>query len=311
MASRHFIPTEAQFDSRQPRCDDMAYNTSFAFDSVVVLESLRPGDLRTGRDLFETTLAPASVIDPGFVSEFYEPRSGPEFLGALATVCQTAQKYGRSPIVHIETHGDKEGIALANGDVIPWQEVAPRLAAINRVSRMNLLVVAAMCHGWYLSAILRPTDRAPAFGIIGAQEDVPAGDLLDAMKQLYSCLIVPAHDLRVALDAANSGRDLADWTYRMEGAELMLCRVYRQYLRGLEEEETRAQRISRLVADAARLRSLDVLQTMQFRAEVAQALDDHERWFMMYRTRFLMLDVFPENERRFPLRFRDCGQAAA
>jgi hypothetical protein len=289
----------------------MPYNTSFAFDSVVVLESLPPGDLRTGRDLFETTLAPASVADPGFVSEFYEPQSGADFLAALATIGQTAKRYGRSPIVHIETHGGTEGIALCNSDLVRWADVADRLTAINRVSRMNLLVVAAMCHGWYMSEILRPTDAAPAFGIVGALDGVSAGELLQAMKRLYASLTSSNHDFRLAMDAANQGKSVSDWTYRMEGAELMLCKVYRRYVADLAIGETRTQRINPLVADAARLRSLDVLQTAQFREEVSPTLDDHEKWFMMYRKRFLMLEEFPENEPRFPLRFHDCGQAAA
>lgn len=115
-----------------------------------------------------------------------------------------AKRYGRSPIVHIECHGDKHGVQLANGDSVAWTHIAPRLTVINRQSRMNLLVVAGMCHGWYMTDILRPVDRAPAFGIIGAMEEVYPRPLLAAMPKLYRVLTGPSHDLREALNAANA-----------------------------------------------------------------------------------------------------------
>ncbi len=289
----------------------MTYNTSFSFDSVAVIESIPAGELRTGRDLFETTLAPASTADPGFVSELYEVRSRPQFLGALAAIHEVARSHGRSPIVHIECHGGRDGVHLSNGDTVTWAHIAPRLTVINKQSRMNLMVVAAMCHGWYMTEVLRPVDRAPAFGIIGATEEVKAGQLLAAMQRLYTVLTGPTHDLRAALDAANDGAPFRDWTYRMEGAETTLCKVFTHYVRSLHTEETQEQRVSRLVAEAARLRTLDVTQTMQLRQQFTAWLSDHEQWFMHYRTRFLLLDLIPGNEHRFPLRFRECGAAAA
>lgn len=288
----------------------MPYNTSFAFDSVAVVESLPPGELRSGRQLFETTLAPVSVKDPGLVSDLYEVTCAREFLGALNAVRATAQTYRRSPILHIEAHGNSDGISLADGDFVTWTDIAPLLTAVNQVSRMNLLVVAAMCQGWHMSSVLRPTDRAPAFGIIGTMETVAAGDLLLAMQAMYQALLGPGHDLHAALAEANARSAFRDWRYRMEGAELLLCRIFAHYLNSLGTEETQPQRVSRLVADLARSQQLDVLQTMQLRDQIARQLDDHARWFAHYRTHFLMLDLFPDNARRFPLTYDDCRGSA-
>jgi hypothetical protein len=287
------------------------YTTSLKFDSIVLIESLPPGELRTGRDLFESAIAPAAVNDPGLVAELYEPKTRAEFLGSLRSVAETARRHGSSPIVHIETHGDDTGIALSDGDLVSWNDIAQLLTVINQVSRMNLLVVAAMCHGWYMSDILRPTDRAPAFGIIGTRDLVSAGDLLSSMREFYQVLLRPGHDLRAALNAANRSESVEEWQYEMLGAELMLCRVFSHYVRSLSTEETQAQRVNRLVADLARAQSLDVNQTMQLRAAITQDLEDHESWFALYRSRFLMLDLFPENAPRFPLTYADCGGSNA
>lgn len=289
----------------------MAYSTSLAFDSAVVIESLPSGELRSGRDLFETTIAPVSVADPGFVSELYEANSKKEFLGALNAVRATAQQYGRSPIVHIEVHGNQDGIGLANRESVTWSEIAPLLTAVNQLSRMNLLVVAAMCQGWHMSSVLRPTDRAPAFGIIGTVDKIPVGELLRAMQAFYRVLLEPEHDLRAALDEANAAQSSQHWRFRMVGAELLLCRVFAHYVKSIGIEETQTQRVSRIVADLARSQGLDVSQTMQLRHEIARIIDDHAAWFALYRARFLMLDLFPKNAPRFPLRYEDCHEDAA
>jgi hypothetical protein len=289
----------------------MGYDTSLAFDSVTVIQSLGSGELKTGRNLVESTLAPVSSADPGFVTELYEVDSRAKLLGAFRAVLQAAKRYSRSPVVHIETHGDKEGLALSSGEHVPWLDVAHHLAEINKTSRMNLLVVAALCHGWNMVSILRPTDRAPAFGIIGTDDNVRAIDLYRAMQRFYTRLLVEPHDLREALNEANNRAQFNDWTYHLVSAEIMLCRIFRSYASGEGDAETEEQRVSRLVAELARLRGADVGQTMQWREQITREIRDHARWFNHYRTQFLMLDLFPENDGRFPLRYEDCRPVAA
>lgn len=289
----------------------MPYATSFAYDSVAIIESLPTGELRTGRDLFETVLAPASVAEPGLVSELYEPRSARDFLGVLHSIRDNAKRYHRSPIVHIETHGGRDGIRLRNDDLLPWSDIAPLLTEINTLSHMNLLVVAAMCHGWHMVSLLRPTDRAPAFGIVGTEEEVDAGELLEAMQRFYRVLVGPKHDFRAAMDEANEGLAYGDWRFKMEGAELWLCRAFREYVRGFTTGETQVQRVNRLVAEVARAQKLDVVATMRARQEISKAMGNNEAWFGYYRTKFLLLDQFPDNAHRFLLRYEDCSDDAA
>jgi len=287
------------------------YNTSFAFDSVAIIESLPAKDLQTGQELFDSVLAPASISDPGFVSELYRVSSAKEFLGALESIRRSAARFHRSPIVAIETHGDKEGITLSDGDFVAWADIASILTSINTLSRMNLLVVAAMCHGWHMASLLRPVQRAPAFGIVGTQETVSAGDLLEAMQRFYRVLVGPARDLRKALDEANLGVSYEGWQFKLEWAELWLCRAFKHYIETMATEETLTERVNRLVADVARARNLDVRGTMMARTALTARISDHNSWYNYYKTSFLMLDLFPENAPRFPWQFADCGKAEA
>lgn len=288
----------------------MPYNTSFSFDSVAIIESIPPGELKTGTELFETVLAPAYTANPRFVYELYHPQSAQQFLGILETIRRVAERFHHSPIVHLETHGDKEGISLSNGEALSWAQIAPAIREINTLSRMNLLVVAAMCHGWHMVDLLRPVERAPAFGIVGTEEAVDAGELLETMQRFYRVLLGPG-DFRAAMDAANEGVSYEGWRFKMEGAELWLCRAFKHYIEAMTTEETLAERVNRMVADVARAQNLDLRGTMLARTTLTEAVRDHNNWFNYYKNRFLMLDLFPENAPRFPLEFADCGKAEA
>ena len=84
----------------------MSYNTSVSFDSVIVIESLQEGDLRSGRELFDGTIAPASHADPGLLGELHTPADRTDFFAVLASVKKMAQDFGRSPVIHLEMHGN-------------------------------------------------------------------------------------------------------------------------------------------------------------------------------------------------------------
>ena len=283
------------------------YSSSASFDSVVIIESLEDGELKTGRDLFETVMAPANFRDPGLVAELYQRRTKDEVINVLRHIARVTRTHGRSPIVQLEMHGSKEGFVLASGERLGWMDLAALLSEINYASRLNLIVVAAMCYGWYMIDILRPTDRAPAFGIIGPPDEIPSSMLLSANQRFYERLLVEPHDLKASIDAANS--ELSENNaFRIINAELMLCRIYSHYVAGLTTEETQTERVNRLVTDIARVRNLDVHDTMVLREQIRSNLDDHSTWFDHYRSRFLMLDDFPDNERRFQLRYEDCAR---
>lgn len=284
----------------------MSYQTTLSFDSVVVIESLPEDELWSGTELFEDTIQPAWFADPTFVVELYQPQSRREFQETLETIAGLVAEHSSSPILHLETHGSSSGMRFADGSRMTWDEVAGPLAEINRRTRMNLLVFAGLCHGWSMIEILRPTRRAPVFGMIGPMETVEAGRLLSATKLMYERLLEPDHDLRAALNSANGSTSVEDWEFRWMSAELMFCRIFEDYVKDVSREHVRSERLNRLVADLARVKALDVQETMQLRVALSADLDNHQAWFSHYREHFLLLDLFPGNEPRFQLSYSDC-----
>jgi hypothetical protein len=303
MLRMRFYLTRPQLSSGviQPHVS-MPYQSSVSFDGIVVIESLSKPNLLTGTDLFETTIAPAALTNNTF-AELRRVATREQFFSALSRAEALANE-GHAPIIHLEMHGDKTGLQLTSREIVGWSELAPALTRVNERTKMNLLVVAAACHGWHLSEVLRPVDRAPAWGIIGPPDSIGERDLYDAMKRFYASLWTSV-DLREALNSGNESPDISDWRFRIQSADLLYCRVFRWYLESFREE-SQADRLNRLVAEAARLQRLDVTQTMQLRANFARDLDNHQFWFDHYKTHFLMLDLFPENAPRFELQLSDC-----
>ncbi len=281
----------------------MPYDSHFSLDSVIVVESLRSGERRTATDLYDTTIAP-HVFEQRLVGELYEPRTRAEFFGTLDAVRRVAAA-GHSPLLHLEAHGDEDGLQVGSGELIGWTELAPALARINQAARMNLLVVAASCNGWHLTRSLSPVGRSPVWAVLGPPSTVPGDGLHEAMKRFYSQLL-PSLNVMDALRALNQHSDIESWAYRMISADILYCQAFREYMRSLRDEESQVERVNRLVADFARSRDADLVQTAVARAEFTEALENHGYWYEKYKTHFLMLDLFPENAARFPLTLSDC-----
>jgi hypothetical protein len=127
--------------------DDVTlYRTEARVNAIYVIESLPPGDLKTGRDLYDEVIFPATRSLDGMHTEFQSVKSEDELARALAVVARAVHLSGRKPIVHFETHGSEDGITLADGTDVPWSRLVPLLGDINRASRMNLVVVGFL-HG--------------------------------------------------------------------------------------------------------------------------------------------------------------------
>lgn len=284
------------------------YASTFSFDSVLIVESLRPSDRRTGFDLHASTLKPLGQHE-SIGAEIRQVTSIRELRAALYAAAECA-RIGRAPVLHLEMHGSTEGLELSNGEVMQWQDLGPALTEINIASKMNLLVVAAACNGWHLSDALRPTSQAPAWAVIGPPDSVTARSVFDATTEFYSRLLVD-QELMPAMYAMNGGAEIKDWEYRLQIADLLFCKVFQTYLNTVSNEESPTERVNRLVAEYARNKSADLRDTMAFRQVATAHLDDHEFLYNRYKERFLLLDLYPENRHRFPLEYRDCGRQSS
>lgn len=288
----------------------MVYRTEARFNTVYVFESIKTGDLKSGRELYDSILAPAQDALENFYASYKAIRTRDEFRSALTEIADECARLGRGPLLHIEAHGDKDGLELADQTHLPWDQLRAELSRVNQVSFMNLLVVASSCKGWFLTASMMPTERAPVFMVIGPPEDILAGDLEDANKRFYRKM-VETFDLNSSLEAMNDGKPFAGWPIKPATAEILFCRAFRTYVKKVATSANLAERENRVVADVVRARQLNAIESAALRIQIRKHLADHAWWYDYLRRPFLMLDLFPANAYKFGLTYEKCVATSA
>lgn len=283
-----------------PRYEDVV-----SFDSVIIIESLKLNERHTGRELYDQVLRPYVQTNPQLTVSYNRAATRREFFAYLEAARDQFFKVGRTAVLHLEAHGDKGGIRLADDEVVEWGEFREVLTDMNAACGVNLLLMMAMCKGWYISQLLWPLQRSPVWGLIGPMEDVYNHHLFDAMCTFYTGLLSHGDGPR-ALKEMNSRVPEERWHYHLQTAELLFCKVMRRYVDEHCTPEQLTQRENELVAEIVRRRDFDIRAAFEARDMARQLLVDHERAYDFYRETFLMFDLFPENRQRMRLSYTDC-----
>ncbi|MCH2108400.1 MAG: hypothetical protein MK135_03665 [Polyangiaceae bacterium] len=85
-------------------------------------------------------------------------------------------------------HGDKEGLELANGDLVSWAEFVEHCRPINIATKNNLLVTVAACFG--LHAITRNTIKEVApFSLLIGPEGPTSQRVMDDFTAFYAQIL--------------------------------------------------------------------------------------------------------------------------
>lgn len=273
------------------------------FSAVAVIQSLRTVDKKTGTTLMQNVVGPRCGA-AGLTSWFYDVSTGSELLGVLDRLASDCAVAHHSPIVHFETHGGDDGLQATNNDLVSWEQLRKPLERLNRICRLNLLVTLAACDGSKLTKILKPSQRAPVWGIVGPKTSRDAPDLLEEYSRFFDELLV-SQDGRKALEALNGGPPDKSWPYAFIPAQYMFRIVLQRYRREEMSPEALERRATNValqatLGDTAGMQALDAVK-----AAALAELSDLEPFFERFKTLFFMLDMFAENAQRFDLKFAD------
>lgn len=154
--------------------------SGFSINSVFWLRSLSDSELgptqRVLDDLepfFGRLRLPFQLRDLKTVTHLYQ---------ALASLADPRVK----PILQLDMHGTKEGLVLAgSGQVAPWQEVVPRLRAINIASGGNLCVVAGACFAFFAITQASISQASPVNILIAPDREVSNAKLEGGLADFY------------------------------------------------------------------------------------------------------------------------------
>jgi hypothetical protein len=88
----------------------MDYTKYNNFSAVYVIEFLKDGNRKTGRDLYESCILPLGQIKESLYTNLTQPKSKREFFDVLSNIVDDCKASSRGPILHVEAHGNDDGI---------------------------------------------------------------------------------------------------------------------------------------------------------------------------------------------------------
>ena len=272
----------------------MTARFAYGADMIEIIDSVPEDHSQTARHLEEhiqDLRYEPSVVQIPLTRRRVE--TAPDLYAQLSQVASTAVEKNLWPLLHIEAHGDKDGLQLAKGDVVKWADLQPYFLALNKATRNHLLIMMAACKGFHgIKAMLDPADHAASLRLLGGPaEETPAGRLEDAMKGFYSSLLRTGN-----LDDAISTAQQSEKTFRLYPAEAAFMKGWskalEQFPAGGKALQEKAEQIITM------MRTADLPLPEHPHAKTKQAIRqlDLNIPFQAYRRKFFMLDLFPELE---------------
>jgi hypothetical protein len=262
--------------------------------NVWIIEWLPESEQRTGLELFEYL----ERTRPGW-ARYIRCASKAEVLEAIARCTKIAAMSEMRPVLHVEAHGNEEGLSGPDYDGQPtdllWRELLSPLQELNLATRCNLIVFMAACTGVAAIQVFQAGPRAPAVALVGPEDELSPSDVRNAAIEFYRRLSQPEAVLHEMVE--NSSRESRGAGFDWEPFIDIVYETFAEILvaSGRPERITERNQIflNRLKAQGvqedeaqSRLRALPALLREQMQ----------RMWDEMF-----MIDIYPENRKRFGL----------
>lgn len=230
--------------------EDLEYH----FNSIYIIESLREGDTKTGRTLYNDWLKweikkRHEELGGGII----EVQSLQGFSEAIKRIHEEVDK-GAYPLIHLEVHGSEEGIQFSNNETLSWEEVGEVFRTINKRIEHNLVVTLAVCNGGHFLRGTPPTEPAPVWGFLGSFEELTEGQIERGFHAFYEVLLNTG-DVNAAVDRL---KELGIDHIRFFNAEMIFERTWKYHREQHLNPEAIKRRLSELWEEAIRLGIVDI-----------------------------------------------------
>ncbi len=273
------------------------------FNKLWVIESLPAGDLKTGQNLVDNHLAQAKLRQPDLKVAFEQPDTKERLWRLLEAIRDQARGDGLYPMIHFECHGCPDGLGVASGEMVTWNDLRTTLIEINHACRLNLVIVLAACNGAHLIKVATKLDRAPFWAIIGPEVEVTAGAVERDFGAFYSTFFETL-DGDAAIAALNRGVTDSSRQYHFLSAAGLFVRAYSRYYNDHCVGKGRRKRVEELVTRALEKTEVRRRGVKWTRQRVKEGLKNEEQRFDKMKDRFFFIDSFPENAERFSLSYQ-------
>lgn len=279
------------------------FDYHFSFSGVTVIESLRDGDRRTGEELYSSTICPLAQKS-GLHHDFIRVENREALLRTLSSIATDSIRLHRSPVLHLEMHGTREGLTTSDGSTVTWDDLREPLTAINVATRINLAVTLATCYGERLVTCLNPTLPAPLCLLVGTAKPVWDSVVSDGFRRFFEVLLVDFNGVQ-AWRALNDVGRAERQQFGAWPARYFFRHVFKRYCQDQLAPEVVSQRTTELLDKLEAQGHILSADDKYVRSAVAGRMQDISFWLEHFSRSFFMLDRFPENADRFRVTLDD------
>lgn len=162
----------------------MGKNIEIKGYEIIVIQSLKKDDKKTGEELFNDILRYKPEVNKDVYVQFYNVRNHLEFVETIEKI-EKDIPINHTLTLHFETHGCIDGIGLEDDTLIEWRELFALLRPINIKLSNLLMVIMSMCQGAAISSHIEPKLRCPFRAFVGFEKNMGEGVLLEAYSLFY------------------------------------------------------------------------------------------------------------------------------
>jgi len=263
-------------------------------NEVSSLEWLHPEDRMTGEQLHGWL----EQQRPSW-SKYISCGSKAEVLAALVTITDRAIQSKLIPLLHLEAHGDKDGLEGSDGaggaEFLSWKELADPLQQLNLAPSCNLVIFIAACTGFAGIKAFYRGPRAPAVALVGPVDRIVDGDLLRGTKEFYRRLRDPNPRLIDVVASASS--EAGPVGFEVEPFAILAFEAMAQTLIASlrhDERSRRADKLRQRMQATQQLTSSETENRLSTLPVIPLAADLQLEWNTLF-----MIDLWPENREKF------------
>lgn len=268
----------------------------FQFNQIYIIESLSDGERHTGHSIYED-LKIMAIRYPELDVRYKDICSLQEWDVLMKEILVDCCTTGRIPILHLEIHGEEDGLVLKNNDFVPLERAGIQFRKINVATGCNLFLTLGVCKGLYLLFNMHPNLPMPFIGAVGSFDNLSSYDIECRYSQFYETFF-DSFDIGKAYLALLNENTGIDPKYRYLAADEIFYKCYQGYIKDNCTEEAVQKRVSESIREAGIAINRNVRRRKE-REFIRLEKQTRNLYYRQAINTFFDIEHFPDNLDRF------------
>ena len=268
------------------------------FNKIYVVESLPDNETKTGSNLHNDIIRRKLWKHENIQSEITIINSKAEFFSFFESVKNEIIQNQVIPYFHFEIHGNPNGFFLKSSEQVNWIEIHHRLIELNYLVKNKIWISLATCFGAYIYYIIRPWNKAPFYGYVGAWETINVFDLQVSFEKYFDTLL-DNFDLNESIIQLNEDNPRKPVEYKLYTSKEVFERVYDGYEKNFDDRDKFESRIQEIADDGMKASNNKISRNYFIQKARQLLIETRDYYKTKHRDQFFMIDIYPENRQRF------------